>query len=64
MDLTPEECFERAMKLLKRGKTDKAIKLLQIATLRAPGDARYREALQTARSLLESKAPPKAAEHI
>lgn len=42
------------MMLLERGKTDKAIKLLQIATLRAPGDARYRDALQTARTLLES----------
>lgn len=60
MDLTPEQCFERAMKLIKRGKLDKAIKLLQIATLRAPGEARYREALQTARTLKESSAAPEA----
>lgn len=59
MDMTPEECFERSMKLIEHGKTDKAIKLLQIATLRAPGEGRYREALQTARLLKESrKAPP------
>ena len=56
MDLTPEQCFERAMKKLERGKTDKAIKLLQIATLRDPSDARYREALQAARNLRESQA--------
>ena len=54
MDMTPEECFERAMKLIQHGKTDKAIKLLQIATLRAPGEGRYREALQTARLLKEA----------
>ncbi|MFT5680535.1 MAG: tetratricopeptide (TPR) repeat protein [Myxococcota bacterium] len=58
MDLTPEQCFEHAMKFIERGKTDKAIKLLQIATLRAPGEGRYREALQSARNLKESSLPP------
>ncbi len=60
MEVTPEQCFERAMKLVERGKLDKAIKLLQIATLRAPDEGRYREALQEARRLKESVAaePP------
>jgi tetratricopeptide (TPR) repeat protein len=62
MEVTPEQCFERAMKLVERGKLDKAIKLLQIATLRAPDEGRYREALQEARRLKESVAaePPPA----
>jgi len=63
MDMSPEECFERAMTLIEHGKIDKAIKLLQIATLRAPGEGRYREALQTARLLKEtSKAPAEGAQ--
>jgi tetratricopeptide (TPR) repeat protein len=51
VELTPEECFERAMKLLDRGKTKTAIRLLQIATLRVPGDERYLKALHDARTL-------------
>jgi tetratricopeptide (TPR) repeat protein len=55
MELTPEECFERAMKLIDRGKTNTAIRLLQIATLRAPGDERYLKALQDARTFRKSQ---------
>ena len=55
MDLTPEQCYERALKLIDKGKPDKAIKLLQIAMLRAPEEVRYREALAVAR---QKKANP------
>ena len=46
--LSPEECYQRALKLMQAGQLGRAIKLLKIATLKAPSDPRFRDALHQA----------------
>lgn len=47
-DLSPEECYQRALKSMEAGHLERAIKLLKIATLKAPADVRFRDALHQA----------------
>jgi hypothetical protein len=46
--LSPEECYQRALKSIEDGQLARAIKLLKIATLRDPSDTRFRDALHQA----------------
>ena len=57
-ELTPEDCYARALDHLTAGRTERAITLLQVAALKAPHASRYREALREAEALLaEAPAP-------
>jgi len=55
-ELSPEVCYERALQSIKAGKLDHAIKLLQIASLKAPSEMRYREALREVKQLRAQQA--------
>lgn len=55
-ELSPEECYARAVDHLGAGRIDRAIKLLQVASLKAPHDGRYREALREAKAMLADQA--------
>jgi len=52
--LSPEECYQRALKAIDAGQLPRAIKFLKVASLKDPADARFRDALHQAQAALKA----------
>lgn len=57
-NVTPEICYQKALKAIDRGKFPQAVKLLQIASLKAPDNKEIQEALRIAKAHASEQASP------